>query len=119
MLSQFLIQPQPVSNGTNSLGLKPGDTSTVMSVITAAYTNPADDAVVRQRLAAIVDKHERLLRKQRLYIDFKYLNYADISQDVVGSYGMNVKRRLRQVSRKYDPSGLFQTGVPGGFKVWK
>ncbi|KAL8943619.1 MAG: hypothetical protein Q9211_000923, partial [Gyalolechia sp. 1 TL-2023] len=117
-LSQFLIQPQPVTNGTNSLGLKPGETDTVMSVITAAYTNPADDAVVQQRLAAIVDKHERLLKKQRLYIGFKYLNYADVSQDVVASYGANSKRRLRDVSRRYDPRGLFQTGVPGGFKVW-
>ncbi|KAI4253055.1 MAG: hypothetical protein L6R42_007718 [Xanthoria sp. 1 TBL-2021] len=119
IISQFLIQPQPVTNGTNSLGLEANQHDVVMSIVTAAWSNAADDAVVQQRVAAIADKHERLVRKQRLYIPFKYLNYADISQDVIGSYGMNNKRRLRAVSRKYDPKGLFQTSVPGGFKVWK
>lgn len=119
IISQFLIQPQPVTNGTNSLGLEANQHDVVMSIVTAAWSNAADDAVVQQRIAAIADKHERLVRKQRLYIPFKYLNYADISQDVIGSYGMNNKRRLRAVSRKYDPKGLFQTSVPGGFKVWK
>ncbi|KAL8790213.1 MAG: hypothetical protein Q9213_000744 [Squamulea squamosa] len=119
MISQFLIQPQPVTNGTNSLGVPANESDIVMCVVTAAYQNGADDTVVQQRIAAIADKQERLLRKQRLYIPFKYLNYADISQDVIGSYGTNNKRRLQAVSRKYDPKGLFQTSVPGGFKVWK
>jgi hypothetical protein len=33
----LLIQPHPVTNGTNSLGLTPGETDVVMSVVTAAY----------------------------------------------------------------------------------
>ncbi|KAL8913543.1 MAG: hypothetical protein Q9171_001625 [Xanthocarpia ochracea] len=119
MICQFLIQPQPVSNGTNSLGLKAGETDVVMAIVTAAYNNAADDAAVQPRVQAIVDKHERLLRKQRVYIPFKYLNYADITQDVIGSYGPHIQRRLRAVSKKYDPQGLFQRSVPGGFKLWK
>ncbi|KAI4237076.1 MAG: hypothetical protein LQ349_002123 [Xanthoria aureola] len=118
-LSQFLIQPQPVTNGTNSMGLEANQHDVVMCIVTAAWTNPADDARVQQLVTSIVDKHERVVRKQRLYIPFKYLNYADISQDVIGSYGTNNKRRLRAVSRKYDPKALFQTSVPGGFKVSK
>jgi hypothetical protein len=26
---------------------------------------------------------------------------------------------LQKASKKYDPQGLFQTGVPGGFKLFK
>ena len=115
---QFLVQPQPVTNGTNSMGLTPGESDVVISVLTVAYTNAADDAVVQKGIQAIVDKHEGILRREGLYIPFKYLNYADISQDPIGSYGPENKARLEDVSRKYDPDGFFQRGVPGGFKLF-
>lgn len=91
----------------------------VMSVITAAYANAADDDVVQKYLREITNRHENILRSKGLYLPFKYLNYADISQDPLGSYGRDNKARLQAVSRKYDPTGLFQTGVPGGFKLFK
>jgi hypothetical protein len=116
---QFLIQPQPPTNGTNSLGLTPGETDVVTSVVTAAYANAADDAVVQNGIRAIVDQHMAILRSEGLYIPFQYLNYADISQDPIGSYGPDIKARLQAVSKKYDPKGLFQTAVPGGFKLFQ
>lgn len=90
-----------------------------MSVITAAYANAADDGVVQKYLKAITKKHENILRSKGLYLPFKYLNYADLSQDPIGSYGPPNEARLQAVSKKYDPNGLFQTGVPGGFKLFK
>ncbi|KAL8923180.1 MAG: hypothetical protein Q9208_004743 [Pyrenodesmia sp. 3 TL-2023] len=116
---QFLIQPQPTTNGTNSFGLTPGQTDVAMSVITAAYANAADDGTVQRYLKAITKKHENILRNKGLYLPFKYLNYADLSQDPIGSYGQHNKARLQAVSKKYDPNGLFQTGVPGGFKLFQ
>lgn len=50
--------------------------------------------------------------------NFVYLNYAASYQDPVSSYGSASKAFLRSVSKKYDPEGLFQTGVPGGFKLF-
>ena len=49
---------------------------------------------------------------------FKYLNYAAGSQDPISGYGAASKSNLQSVSKKYDPSGFFQTGVPGGFKLF-
>ena len=89
-----------------------------MSVITAVYANAADDAIVQKNLQAIVSKHENILHSKGLYIPYKYLNYADKSQDPFGSYGPQMKARLQAVSKKYDPNGLFQTSVPGGFKLF-
>lgn len=116
---QFLIQPEPVTNGTNSLGRTPGESDAVTSILTAAYANAADDDVIQKGIEAIVDQHLKILRSEGLYIPFQYLNYADISQDPIGSYGQDIKARLQAVSKRYDPSGLFQTGVPGGFKLFK
>ena len=50
--------------------------------------------------------------------EFEYLNYADSSQDPIASYGADNVERLRATSRKYDPHGVFQKQVPGGFKLW-
>jgi hypothetical protein len=49
--------------------------------------------------------------------EFQYLNYADPSQDPIGSYGEENASFLREVSKKYDPRGVFQRQVPGGFKL--
>jgi len=114
----LLLQPHPVSDGRNSLGLPPGGEDIVMSVITVSYSDKASDGVVRERLQVIVKTHEDILRKHEVYIPWKYLNYADKLQDPIASYGQEVKARLQAASQKYDPYGFFQTGVPGGFKLF-
>ena len=50
---------------------------------------------------------------------FTYLNYAASSQDPLASYGDANVRFLKHVAKKYDPHGVFQTLMPGGFKISK
>lgn len=49
---------------------------------------------------------------------FEYLNYAGPHQSPLASYGADNLNFLRQISKKYDPTGVFQSKVPGGFKLW-
>ncbi|KAF9876841.1 hypothetical protein CkaCkLH20_05687 [Colletotrichum karsti] len=114
----LLIQPHPVTNGTNSLGLKPGQKDEVLSVLTAANTNREDDATVQAGMQSIIDAHRAILKERGLLIPFQYLNYADVTQYPIGSYGAEIKARLQTVSEKYDPDGFFQEAVPGGFKLF-
>ena len=116
---EFLVQPHPVTNGTNLFGLQAGKTDDVMVDMTSAYTNKADDKLVAQVLSDIVNQQKQLLKKGGYLIDFLYLNYADISQPVLQSWGQGNVNKLRAASKKYDPSGVFQTQVPGGFKIPK
>ena len=90
----------------------------MLSVITAAYASASDDEIVFNAMQAIVAKHEAITKERGLWIPFKYLNYADKSQDPIGSYGPDIVQRLRVVSRKYDPHAVFQAKVPGGFKLF-
>lgn len=90
----------------------------MLGLLSAAYKDPADDDVVSKRVQAIVDKQESILQQKGLLRPFKYLNYADRTQDPIGSYGEKMKKRLQDASKKYDPNGLFQTRVPGGFKLF-
>ena len=58
-------------------------------------------------------------KSQNLYNEFIYLNYALQSQDPIASYGEESVARLRAVSSRYDPQGVFQRLCPGGFKLWR
>lgn len=114
----LLIQPQPVTNGTTSLGLPAGETDFVISVLTASYANESDDDIVQKGMEVIIGQQEALSRQQGLFIPYQYLNYADKSQHPIDSYGKASKAQLQAVSRKYDPHGFFQTSLPGGFKLF-
>ncbi|KAL2834660.1 hypothetical protein BJY01DRAFT_259472 [Aspergillus pseudoustus] len=46
-----------------------------------------------------------------------YFNYADMAQDPLGSYPRWNIKHMRKTAKRYDPKGLFQTHVPGGFKI--
>lgn len=50
---------------------------------------------------------------------FTYLNYAASFQDPLASYGDANVQFLKRVAAKYDPEGVFQMLVPGGFKISK
>ncbi len=46
-----------------------------------------------------------------------YLNYAGKNQDVLGGYGKANVKKMKVLSKKYDPDGVFQTLVPGGWQI--
>jgi hypothetical protein len=114
----LLTQPHPVTNGNNSLGLEPGRRDQVLTVLTAAYTFAEDDENVQTGMERIIATLEGILQERGLYMPYKYLNYADKSQDPIASYGDEIVARLQATSKKYDPQGVFQKQVPGGFKLF-
>lgn len=51
-------------------------------------------------------------------VEFKYGNYCDgLTQDPLATYGETNIQRMREAAKKYDPTGVFQTRVPGGYKI--
>ncbi|KAL2794207.1 hypothetical protein BJX66DRAFT_351282 [Aspergillus keveii] len=50
---------------------------------------------------------------------YVYLNYAAGTQNPLRSYGADNLEFMQRVAEKYDPLGVFQEQVPGGFKVTK
>lgn len=115
---EFLTQPQPVARSNNLFGLIPGKTDYVIVDITAAYSKESDDALVKTAMNNLVDNQKALLESGGHLIDFVYLNYADISQGVYSSWGADNVAQLQAVGKKYDPNGVFQHMVPGGYKVF-
>ncbi|KAL8786217.1 MAG: hypothetical protein Q9213_002906 [Squamulea squamosa] len=122
------IQPIPAkitsrsaSLGGNSLGLDPAEGPLVNCLLTGTWNEAKDDKLAQDTAVKLFDdieKEARYQNKPSLFNRYKYLNYADGTQDVISGYGTNSKNRLRKVSRKYDPRGVFQRQVTGGFKLF-
>lgn len=118
------IQPLPPSiyqrHATeNSLGLENRSENLFIILLSTTWTQESDDDL-------IIDVSTRLFEEigheaSKLDVDdpYIYYNYAGATQDPIKGYGSESVRRLKNVRRKYDPTGVFTNRVPGGFKIPK
>lgn len=82
-----------------------------------SWSDAKDDALFKkigQTTITEINKYAASINKANEYI---YLDYADGSQNPLRGYGAANLRKLREVARKYDSEAVFQTLVPGGFKL--
>lgn len=125
ILLSFTLQPYPATllqksatEGGNVLGLKPELGSPVSILFLTFWESKEDDEKILSTLRAALAAIDRDAEARKTLVPFKYLNYADTSQDPIGSYGLVNVKKLQNASHKYDPEGLFQKGVPGGWKLF-
>ena len=104
--------------GGNSQGLSPSDGPLVNALLTASWSLAGDDALVNSVAGGFIDGINARARNAGVYNNFVYLNYANKTQSPIDGYGAVNKAQLQAVSKKYDPQGIFQKGVPGGFKLF-
>ena len=74
--------------------------------------------LVDAKLRAATTKVEEYAESTGQAHPWKYINYANPSDDPFAGYGAENLDYLRRVAKKYDPEGFFQTNVPGGFKLF-
>jgi hypothetical protein len=121
-LTYQALPPPPInSSAPNSLGFSPHEphlTSLVFLQIVFTFDGADATAGFDKGLKDLIEVVEELTQEEGVYHPYKYLNFAAWFQDPLGSYGKEQKNRLKEVARKYDPTGLFQKQVPGGFKLW-
>ncbi|CAK3841797.1 FAD binding domain [Lecanosticta acicola] len=118
----YAIEPLPTiftarGAGENVLGTSAHDGNGMIVLISPAWMDPALDAEVRCTGNRILSGVETAAKDMGTLRQFVYANYADRSQRPVISYGKDNQFFLKAVARKYDPSGVFQKLVPGGFKL--
>ena len=118
-IAYFLIfQRMPVVRPGNALGLEDSNDPLVLCLLSVTWTRAQDDATVNSVTQALIEKIDESTKAAGLFNKFKYLSYAASFQDPISSYGSERKAQLQAVSKKYDPEGFFQAGVPGGFKLF-
>jgi hypothetical protein len=119
----FQALPAPPRNGSslNSLGFSAKETPELdAAFLQLVFTFDGAEATegLQKGLKDLVEVIEELTQAEGVYHRYKYLNFAAWFQDPLGGYGREEKKNLRDVARKYDPSGVFQRQVPGGFKLF-
>lgn len=110
-----------VKQGQNILGLQRSKDNALLWTggvqLNPNRTSEADfakaQALVNEWAADIAD-YARSLNGLEEYVA---LNYADASQNPLRSYGEKNVEFPRKVAKKYDPNGVFQRRIPGGFKI--
>ena len=104
--------------GGNVLGLDHTTKDAIMftgGVMVAS--SDKDFALAKTMLQSLTAEMKRISVDHDSAMDLVYLNYANPSQDSMGSYGEDNMRFLKEVAAKYDPEGVFQNRFPGGFKL--
>lgn len=126
---QTLCQFQPVSpdavhhgkdRGGNVMGLDElvadGAAST-MFLFTAQVVTPEDEALVISYALDFIASIEEYAKSVDKYLDWKYLNYAYKTQDVIAAYGPEAVDLIKAAQAEYDPTLVFQKLRKSGFKV--
>lgn len=101
------------------LGLDKVTENGILWLATLAVKGPERAAIAQAKMTAWVADVESYAKSIDGLIDFKYLNYADPSQDPMATYGAENLAKIKAAAEKYDPKGVFQSRVPGGFKISK
>ncbi|KAF1846474.1 FAD-binding domain-containing protein [Cucurbitaria berberidis CBS 394.84] len=119
----FQALPAPPRNGTspNSLGFTAAETpekDLVFLQIIFTFDDEAATEGFEEALKDFLKLIEGLAKDEGVLHRYKYLNFAASFQDPLASYGQEQKDTLREVAEKYDPEGVFQKQVPGGFKLF-
>lgn len=125
LVCSLTLQPYPVSllkktaeAGGNSLGLDPAHGPLVSVLLLTYWKNQSDDEQIFQVMSSTLQKIKNDSRARNQTVKYEFMNYAASFQDPIDSYGAENKMKLQHVSKKYDPEGLFQKAVPGGFKLF-
>ncbi|KAI0896861.1 FAD-binding domain-containing protein [Annulohypoxylon nitens] len=109
-----------VDRGGNVLGLEQITEDCVVVVIgVEVATFELSEKVSKPATRKMFGEVESYATSLDKNVDFLYLNYCDGSQDPLGSYGEENVKKMKEASVKYDPTGVFQKRVPGGYKISK
>ncbi|KAJ5817880.1 FAD-binding type 2 [Penicillium robsamsonii] len=119
-----MIQPWPklftdhsIKQGGNMLGLDRFDENLFQVLIDYSWKNEADDDLFNRLANSALEELVNYSKSIGANNEFIYLNYANSNQDPLSNYGRENVEYMRTVAKKYDQAGVFQTQVPGGFKI--
>lgn len=103
--------------GGNMLGLDRVTDNAVLFQVQMMVKGQDQEDEARKRLVVFRETLKEYTVDVGGDVDWEYLNYADLTQDPLKTYGAENVAFLKEVALKYDPEEFFQTRVPGGFKI--
>ncbi|RDA95919.1 hypothetical protein CP533_5944 [Ophiocordyceps camponoti-saundersi (nom. inval.)] len=94
-----------------------GKTMPIVIWLTARWNNTGFDGMMDTAQKRFVQATEEVGRKHGTLSPFLYINFAGYFQNPLCGYGPESVAHLGKVAKKYDPRGVFQHLMKGGFKI--
>jgi FAD/FMN-containing dehydrogenase len=116
VITEPILEKTTVRGG-NALGLSAADGPLMNLLIALRWSDTADDSRLNKFAATVKDRAVAAAKAAGKHEDYLYMNYASPWQDPVAGYGAANKAKLQQISKKYDPTGVFEKLQPGYFKL--
>jgi hypothetical protein len=114
-----IFSQHSLSRGGNVVGLGREKDNAVMFQVQHMINGVEQEKLARERMIKFRETIKQYSVEQDAAVEWEYLNYADFTQDPLSTYGEENVKFLKKVATKYDPDGVFQTRMPGGFKISK
>jgi hypothetical protein len=105
------------AKGGNVLGMERYSENFIMYQSYLSWSEAKDDALFIKLGRSLTEGIQRFAEREGTAVDYLYLNYADKDQDPLSGYGADKVRFMKAVAQKYDPFGVYQKLLPGGFKI--
>ena len=99
------------------MDLRASDGPLFVLMIHPGWAQARDDDRVRAAVVGFAAEIRELARRRGSLHRYVFANYGDVEDEVIAGYGEASVSKLWAASRKYDPEGIFQKGVPGGYKL--
>lgn len=115
-LTKTLLESSERAGG-NAMNIPPSDGPLFIVLINPVWKQAEDDERIFAEVGKFVAELRLLASEKGLLHRYIFTNYGYSKDDVVAGYGEESVSRLRETSKKYDPEGVFQRSVPGGFKL--
>ncbi|KAJ5098293.1 hypothetical protein N7532_005294 [Penicillium argentinense] len=105
------------ARGGNALGLDSSQVYLCYAEV-VEWIGSAYDDIVAKWVEDTTHAINNATKKAGLYDAFNYMGDSAGFQSIFPGYGEENHQRLISIAQKYDPHGVFQTLMPGGFKVY-
>ncbi|KAF2114939.1 hypothetical protein BDV96DRAFT_600098 [Lophiotrema nucula] len=115
-LTKALLESSKAAGG-NAMDIDPSDGPLFVILLNPTWGSPVDDVRIHQGIEELLVKFKTVANEKGLLHRYLFTNYAYKTEAALAGYGEGSLERLRKTSEEYDPDGIFQKAVPGGFKV--
>lgn len=108
-----------VDKGGNVTGMEREADNAILYQMQHMVRSAAQEVEARRRLIPMRDALKQYSIEIGVDVEWQYLGYSDGTSDPLSTYGPQNIQLMRNVAARYDPEGIFQHRVPGGFKLPK
>lgn len=101
----------------NVLGLEDCAEPLIIFNCSLTWTKAEDDKQVRSTIQRALERIDAAAATRGADHPYRFMNYCMEFQNPYKGSGEASLRLMREASKKYDPEGLFQRGITGGFNL--